>query len=202
MFQFGKVITQSLISAMGTASIAANAAAGGLVSLQYAPGQALGLAMITVVGRCVGAGEKGQAKMYARKLLAIAYAFMSTIAITMVIFSKQLVGLYGLSAEAAVIAQQLLVVHPIVLALIHPVAFCLGSSFRAANDVKYTLIISIISMWVCRVRLSYVFGKYMDMGVMVVWIAMMCDWIVRALFFGIRLVRGTWLTKYKALETK
>lgn len=202
MFQFGKVITQSLVSAMGTVSIAANAAAGGLVSLQYAPGTAMGLVMITVVGRCVGAQEKEQAKIYTRKLLGITYALMASLAVIMAIFAKPLVGLYGLSSEAAHMAQQLIVVHSIVLAIIHPVAFCLANAFRAASDVKYTLIIAIASMWVCRVGLSYVFGKYMGMGVMGVWLAMMCDWLVRALFFGIRFIRGTWLTKYNALEVK
>ncbi len=199
MFQFGKVITQSLISAMGTVSIAANAAANGLSSLQYASGTAVGMAMITVVGRCVGAQEKEQAKMYARKLLGIAYVLMASLAIVMAIFSKQLVGLYGLSAEAATMAQQLLVIHSIILALVHPVAFCLGNSFRAANDVKYTLIIAIASMWICRIGLSYVFVKFLDWGVFGVWFAMFSDWICRALFFGVRFIRGTWLTKYKAI---
>lgn len=202
MFQLGKVITQSLISAMGTVSIAANAAANGLVSLQYAPGSALGVAMITVVGRCVGAKEKEQAKMYARKLLGIAYILMASVAILMAIFSKPLVALYGLSPEAAEMAQQLLIIHSIILSILHPVAFCLGNSFRAANDVRYTLMISIASMWIFRIGLSYVFVKFLGWGLIGVWLAMFSDWICRALFFGIRFIRGTWLTKYKELEIK
>ena len=201
MFQFGKVITQSLISSMGTASIAANAAANGLTSLQYAPGTAIGMAMITVVGRCVGAEEKQQAKYYARKLLGITYALMASIAIIMAIFAKPLVGMYGLSPEASDMALQLIVIHSIILAVIHPTAFCLANSFRAANDVSYTMIIAIASMWICRIGFSYVFVKYLGMGVMGVWLAMFCDWIVRAIIFGTRFIRGTWLTKYKALET-
>ena len=201
MFQFGKVITQSLISSMGTASIAANAAANGLTSLQYAPGTAIGMAMITVVGRCVGAEEKQQAKYYARKLLGITYALMASIAIIMAIFAKPLVGMYGLSPEASDMALQLIVIHSIILAVIHPTAFCLANSFRAANDVSYTMIIAIASMWICRIGFSYVFVKYLGMGVMGVWLAMFCDWIVRAIIFGTRFIRGTWLTKYKAFET-
>jgi len=133
--------------------------------------------------------------------LGIAYSIMAPLAIIMAVFSKPLVGLYGLSPEAAGMAQQLLIIHSIILALIHPIAFCLGNSFRAANDVKYTLIISIASMWIFRVGLSYIFAGILGWGVMGVWFAMFSDWVVRALFFGVRLVRGTWLTKYKALET-
>ena len=98
-------------------------------------------------------------------------------------------------------ALQLIVIHSIILAVIHPTAFCLANSFRAANDVSYTMIIAIASMWICRIGFSYVFVKYLGMGVMGVWLAMFCDWIVRAIIFGTRFIRGTWLTKYKAFET-
>ncbi len=201
MFQFGKVVTQSLISGFGTMQIAANAAAGGLTSIQYSPGGALGIAMVIVVGRCVGAGENEQARKYARKLLGIAYILMASLAVIMAVFSKQLVGLYSLSPQSAKIAQQLLVLHCVGVAVFHPTAFCLANSFRAANDVRSTMILSICSMWVFRVGLSYVFGKYLGLGVLGVWLAMQTDWIFRAICFGVRFVRGTWLTKYKAFET-
>ena len=60
MFQFGKLLTQSLISSMGTAAIAANAVASTLANFQYMPGSAVGATMITVVGRCIGADEKSK----------------------------------------------------------------------------------------------------------------------------------------------
>lgn len=202
MFQFGKVLTQSLISSFGTMQIAANAAASGLSSMQYTAGGAVGLAMITVVGRCIGAGEKEQARMYAKKLLKIAYIMMASVALIMAIFSKPLVGLYGLSADSTALAQKLLIMHSIAIATVHPMAFCLTNSFRAANDVKYTMILSIISMWVFRVAFSYILGKYLGLGVVGVWCAMILDWIFRAICYGTRMIRGTWLTKYKALEMK
>ncbi len=201
MFQLGKVITQSLISSFGTVQIAANAAASGLSSIQYTPGGALGIAMIIVVGRCVGALESEQAKKYARKLLCTAYIIVALLSLTMAVFSKQLVGLYGLSAESTALAQKLFILHCVSVSTVHPVAFCLTNSFRAANDVRFTMLCSIISMWVFRVGLSYVFGKYMGLGVMGVWCAMVCDWIFRAAIFGTRFLRGTWLTKYKSLNT-
>lgn len=201
MFQFGKVITQSLISSFGTIQIAANAAASGLSSIQYTPGGALGLTMVAVVGRCIGAGQTEQAKKYARKLLLIAYSIVGTFCVVMAIFSKPLVGLYGLSPESTDLARNLFLLHCVAACTVHPTAFCLTNSFRAASDVRYTMIISMISMWIFRVGLSYVFGRYMGMGVMGVWYAMVCDWTFRAIIFGARFIRGTWLTKYKALKT-
>lgn len=175
IFQFGKVLTQSLISSFGTMHIAANAAASGLSSIQYTPGTAIGLAMITIVGRCVGAGEKEQAKEYAKKLLKIAYIMMASLALVMAIFAKPLVGLYGLSPESADLAHKLLLMHSLAIATVHPTAFCLTNSFRAANDVKYTMMLSIASMWIFRVGFSYILGKYLGLGVTGVWCAMILE---------------------------
>ena len=96
MFQFGKVITQSLISTFGAVQIAANAAANPLTSLQYIPGSAIGLAMTVIIGRCIGAGEHAQARYYVKKLLAITYGSIILLSIPMCTFSRELAGMYQL----------------------------------------------------------------------------------------------------------
>ena len=200
MFQLGKVLTISLVSTFGTAQIAANAVGNSLVAFQYSAGSAAGIAMITVVGQCVGAGEKDQAKMYAGKLLKLAYSMMITVSLFTCIFIYPLTGLYDLSPEAQSTAVKLVIAHSITASIMHPMAFCVTNSFRAASDVRYPMIMSIVSMWVFRVGFSYVFGLYLHMGVIGVWCAMFCDWIFRASLYTVRFVRGTWLTKYKPLN--
>ena len=200
MFQFGKVITQSLISSFGTIAIAANAAANALTALQYIPGNAIGLAMVTVVGQCVGAGEKEQAKKYSKRLVGLAYLCIFVISAVLCIFPKGLVGLFGLSPDATDIAIKLIYANSIAVCTIWPLAFTLATSFRAASDVKYPMIISVTSMWVFRVGLSFVLAIWLNMGIMGVWIAMYVDWLFRAVIFVIRYLRGKWLTKFKELK--
>lgn len=201
MFQFGKIITLSLISTFGTAQIAANATGNTLASLQYACGNALGLAMTAVIGRCIGAGQKEQAKHYAKKLTGITYACVITVSAILCLFSKTFVGFFNLSPTATKISQDIVYAHSIFICTIWPVAFTLPNSFRAASDVRFTMIIAIASMWTLRVGLSFVFAIYFDMGVMSVWYAMFCDWIFRFIIFGTRYLSGKWLTKYK-VESK
>ena len=86
-----------------------------------------------------------------------------------------------------------------------PIGFMLPSAFRAAGDVRFPLIVSMITMWVFRVAGSYVlaldtvsvFGlfsfKGLGMGVMGVWVAMSIDWVFRAALFFIRYLSGRWL---------
>ena len=57
LVQAGRIVVVSMISLYGTVQIAANAVANNLDGMGCIPGQAIGLAMITVVGRCVGAGD-------------------------------------------------------------------------------------------------------------------------------------------------
>jgi putative MATE family efflux protein len=198
MFHFGKLLTQSLIATFGTVQIAANAVGNTLASLQYIPGTAIGFTIVTVVGRCVGAGRKEEAKKYAARLVGVNYAILLGLSAVLCIFAKPLIGFYNLSPESTKIAYQLLLFHSVAVCSIWPVAFTLTNAFRAASDIKYPMILSAISMWVFRVGLSYVFSIYFGMGVFSVWFAMFCDWIFRTGVFAVRYVRGTWLTKYVA----
>ena len=197
MFQFGKILTQSLISTMGTAVIAANAVAGTLSSFLYSIGGAVGLTLVTVIGRCVGAGEFEQAKLYAKKLMKIEYVGLAIMNIFLVLFGGLIISMYNLSAYSADVAYKLLMWHAVFNCTIWAVSFTLPNSFRAASDVKFPMVISILSMWIFRVGLSYLLVLYFNLGIMGVWFAMFADWIFRGSIFATRFVSGKWLTKYK-----
>ena len=76
MFQLGKLLLLSVVTAFGTASVAANAIANTIASFQILAPQSIGLGMVTVVSRCVGAGEFSDARTYTRKLMRWGYAAM------------------------------------------------------------------------------------------------------------------------------
>ena len=66
----------------------------------------------------------------------------------------------------------------------------MANTLRAASDVKYCMILSIVSMWVFRIGFSYIIAVKMGWGVFGVWVAMTIDWVVRAALFILR-YRGT-----------
>ena len=197
MFQLGRVMTQSLIATFGTAQIAANAAALSITSLQYIPGSAIGTAMIIIVGRCVGARQTQQAKKYTLRLLAIAYGVIIALSAVILLFREPIVSSYNLTGESFDLACRLLVYHSICVCTIWPLAFTLPNSFRAASDVKFTMILSVFSMWAFRIGLSYYLSGQFHLGIMSVWYAMAADWGFRAVVFTAHFLRGSWLTKYR-----
>ena len=73
-----------------------------------------------------------------------------------------------------------------------PSSFTLPNALRASNDVKFTMTVSIVSMWLCRIGFSYVFGRWLNMGLLGVWLAMFCDWIFRDICFLWRFFSGKW----------
>lgn len=188
IFQVGKLTLQSLVSSLGTTALASYAVASNLVTLQYLPGNAIGLALITVVGRCVGAGEIEQVKIYTKKLILLNYAFLVLICAVMFFGNSQIVGIYNLSPEASLEAQRMVSAH-IFAMIIWPLAFPLPNVLRASMDAKFTMLVSIFSMWVFRIILAYFFVRVMNFGIMGVWYGMFTDWVFRAAAFGLRFSR-------------
>lgn len=198
LFQAGRILVVSMISTFGTVQIAANAVANNLDGMGCIPGQAIGLAMITVVGRCIGAGDHEQTVAYTRRLLLWAYLTMGLFNGTILLFVRQLVGIYALSGETMALAILLVRIHDGCAILLWPVAFVLPNALRAANDVRFTMGVSVLSMAVWRIGFSYLLGVRMGYGAVGVWIAMVVDWICRTICFVTRFAGGRWKTKYQA----
>lgn len=188
LFNFGKVLLQSLVSTLGTPSIAAYAVASNLVTFLYLPGNALGAGMLTVVGQCYGAGEHGQAKMYARKLLLVNYAMLAVICTVLVVGVDTWVGIYQLSGQAAEAAQQLIVAHSVAMC-IWPPAFLLTYYFRAVGRAMLPMVVGVATMLVFRVGLAYLFVLVLGKGVLWVWFAMFADWAARMVVFVVAFAR-------------
>ena len=195
IFQLGRVLVVSIIAGFGTVQIAANGVANSLDSMGCIVGQAMNLAMITVIGRCVGAADLEQVKYYTKKLLGITYFFTAIVNSLILINLNAILKLYGLSPETTHLSYILVMIHDGMAMLLWPASFVLPNMLRACNDVKYTMVISIFSMIVFRIGLSLVFGVNMGYGAIGVWIAMVVDWIFRVLCFVGRYLSGAWKIK-------
>ena len=192
MFQLGKILVLSLVSTFGTYAIAANAVSNAIALFQILPGMAISLAITTVISQCVGANDYEQVHYYLKKLLAIIYvAMVGTVALIFLALPLILKA-YNLSDQTAAAATNIIHFHGIRAMIIWPLSFALPAAYRAAGDAKACMYTSIVSMWIFRIGFSYLVGKYMGLGVFGVWVAMVIDWVVRAICFIIRYFNGKW----------
>ena len=195
MFQIGKLSVTSMVSTFGTASIAANSVGYTIIDFANIPGSAMGLALITIVGQCVGAGDKEQAISYTKKIIKLAYLGDWICNIILFLSAGVVSSIFNLSVEAHSIAILILRCFSVTSLFIWPLSFTLSNALRASGDATFTMLVSIFSMWIFRVGSSYVFGIMLGLGVLGVWIGMFVDWAARSVMFVWRFKSGKWLEK-------
>ena len=174
--------------------MAANAIGSSIAGVVNVPGQGTGLAMVTVVGQCMGAEDHEQAVGYTKKLMKVSYASIGFMSLLLYFGSPYLVPLFNLSSATAAMAVEILRWHAAFGAIFWPMAFTLPNALRAAGDAKFTMTVSMLTMWICRIGFSYLLGAPwgMNMGLLGVWFGMFFDWVARAAVFLIRFLRGKW----------
>lgn len=202
MFQIGKLLVLRLVTsfdvgvdlAVTGSAVAANAICNSIASFINVPGQAVGLSMVTVVGQCVGAREYGQAVDCTKKLMKVDYIAMDLSCLCLFFLSPVLVPAFNLTPATAAIAVQVLRWCAVFTAVFWPMSFTLPNALRAAGDARFTMVVSLLSMWICRIGMSYLLGSAwgLGLGLLGVWLAMFSDWVVRAVFFLIRFLHGRW----------
>lgn len=192
MFQFGKLIIVSMITAFGTPHITANAVCNSISVFMIIPGSAMGITAVTIISRCYGAEDPKQIKFYTMKLLKLAIIGNALICAVIVLILPILIGLYGLSDETAALTRWIIYFVSVIDILVWPVSFMLPNAFRATGDVKFTMVIAVASMWIFRVGGSYVFAVLCGMGVKGVQIGLAFDWIFRSVCFVWRYNSKKW----------
>lgn len=190
MFQLGKIIVLSLVSGFGTASIAANAVGNSVCTFAILGGVSINYALSSVTAQCVGAGDFDQVRCYTRRLMSYAYGGLLLTNAVIFLLLPVIILAYHLSPETAGMARAIIVLHGVCAMLIWAPAFTLPNTLRAASDVTFCMVVSVLSMWIFRIGFSYLLGRYAGLGLFGVWTSMILDWVCRSACFIFR-YRGT-----------
>ena len=193
MFQFGKLAIQSTVSLMGTAAIAAQGMTNIIENLNGILAIGIGIGLMTVVGETLGAGHKEEAVYYIKKLCIIAEVTLVLSCIFMYAITRPITIFGGMEPESAKLCIFMVTCITIVKPLIWDMAFIPAYGLRAAGDVKFSMTVSVLTLWFCRVTLATVLARVFHMGPMAVWIGMFTDWGIRNIIFTIRFHNRKWL---------
>lgn len=196
MFQVGKLMVQGIVTTFGTVAIAANAVANSVVSMSTIPGVAIGMALITVVGQCTGAAEYEQARHYMKRLTLLSVGIVSGLALLIILLLKPILAIFQLTGETMELAQLLILLCCGGNILFWSPAFVIPYGLRAASDIRFTMIISMASMWCMRLGMGWLLSVPLGLGVAGVWLGMLLDWLTRMIIYILRLRSDRW-TKHK-----
>ena len=195
MFQFGRLLTQRIFPFFGTSVIAANAITSVINAFSFMPGNAYSLALLTVVGQCLGSGDYEAAKKQTTRILKLAWFTIFVFSALILIFKTSLIGVFNLSPEARTEADRYLSIHCISMIIGWVFSFALPNALRAAGDTRYIMIVGTVSMWTVRVSAAYLLTFTLGFGPIGVWLAMGLDFLVRGSCFLLRWYRGRWQKK-------
>ena len=193
------VVSTMIVAPLGTIAIAAHSLAITVESLCYMPGYGIAEAATTLVGQGIGAGQKILTRSFARMSVGLGIAVMTVMGILMWTFAPELMSL--MSPVEEVIAQGTQVLR--IEAWAEPMfaaAIVANGVFIGAGDTIIPAIMSLVSMWAVRLTLAASLApKY---GLKGVWTAMAIELTFRGSIFLLRLFKGKWSEKLKAINKK
>lgn len=187
IFNGGKLLIQTLVTALGTVSLAANGVANSVNGFTCIPGNAISIVAITMVGQAVGAGIFGkELKKIIRSLNLYAMGLLGIMTLVVFPLLPFVVGLYDPPKEVMALALPILHLALIMMPLTWPIAFILPSCIRSTGDSLFVTIASIISMWLVRVLGAWYVVRFTSWGIMGIWVFWCLDWVVRGIIFTLR----------------
>lgn len=194
-FNGGAILVSMFIVKFGTESVAANAVANSTIMVFYAMGLAVSNLAVTVVGQCIGAGDKAMAKSYGKKMVWLGEAAILASLAVMLPFLNYILKLYQAPENTLGLIYKLLFLISVPMILFWSTSNVLPNVLRAAGDVNFASYVSLFTMWVVRVGLSYFVSMKLGAGITGVWICLGVEWMVRSVIFLLRFHSGKWLEK-------
>lgn len=191
-FNGGKILTQTFIVQLGVYAMDINAICNSLAGLFQIPANALLLAMVTVVGQCMGRRDVQGARKFIRSFLWLSSISFAVTMLLIMPFIRPLLGLFHPPEAVVPTIIQIMWITTLANIPVWSISFLTPAALRAAGDSKFTSISSMLSMWLFRVVLGYVLGIMLPFGIVGVWVAMICEWGVRGAIFIVRFRGDKW----------
>jgi len=186
-----QLVYAKLVIAFGVAAYAAHQVGLNIEALSFLPALGFAQAATTVVGQRLGAGDGPAARRSGIYAAWLAVATMSAFGITYILFPSEWVALFTADQEVLGYSRSLMWI----MAFLQPplaVALALKGALRGAGETKVVLYAAILGGWVVRLPLAYLFGIYLDLGLVAVWLTMWLDWWVRGAVVLLRFRRMRW----------
>lgn len=199
LFNGGKLLTQVFVAGMGTNVIAGNFIAFSIVSLINLPGNALGSASTIIVGTRLGKRQISQAERQLKHIFWLSTLGLCALTLLSAPFAGLLAAFYTNEADVISVVKMLVWLNAAFMPL-WAASWVLPAGLKGARDARFTMWVSLLGMWGCRIVAGYALGIMLGMGVAGIWLGMFLDWLVRGLLFYWRLTSGRWLKKYPRIR--
>lgn len=180
----------AIIAHYGTQTLAGYQVGLRIEGLAFMPGIGFTIAAMALMGQGLGAKKPQQAREDVLLVLKYTSGFMFFLSFFMVFMPEKIVWLF--TDDVQTIQEASLYLRIVGLSQI-PLAFnfVLSGALRGAGESRKTLKINLTSLWFFRVIPAFLFTWYFD-NILFVYLAMISDTFVKALWLWITFNRGEW----------
>jgi putative MATE family efflux protein len=201
----GLLVMSFLVASFGTLTIAAYGVGSTLLQVVMIPAMGMSMAVSTLVGQNMGAGNVDRASRIAVLGATIAFGALSVAGVVAFAFAPLLVSFF-IPGDAAVITEGARFIRTMCLAWgCIGVQLCIVAAFRASGNMLSAMVIALVSQWMIQFPLAYVLSRHTLLGARGMWWAFPITNVVVSLVAIGWFARGTWratrLTEEIELET-
>jgi len=159
--------------------------------LAFMPGIGFTIAAMALMGQGLGAKKPLQAREDVILVLKYTIGFMFILSFFMIFMPEKIVWLF--TNDAQTIEEASLYLRIVGFSQI-PLAFnfVISGALRGAGDTKRTLKINLISLWFVRILPAFLLSWYFE-NIMLVYLAMISDTFVKAIWLWMTFNRGEWM---------
>ena len=191
-YNFSQTIITAIIASLGTIAVSSKIYTQTITSFIFSIGVAAGVSGNLVIGNLYRNKEVEKIKRFGlinpNRISLIAAA----VNLVLALFGRFLVGIFTKDPEITTIVTQLLFFQ-ILLDPMRVANEILVNSLNVLKDVKFPVIVGIITTYALVIPLAYLFVTKLGMGLRAVWIIFILDEALRRLLFTIRFKSGKWM---------
>ena len=182
---FAYVAFTRIVAPYGTVSVAANSFSITAESLCYMPGYGIGVAATTIIGQCIGAKRRDEARRLGWMTTILGMCIMGLSGIIMWVFAPYMIGVLSPDEEIRRLGTTILRIEAFAEPL-YGASIVAAGVFRGAGETLLSSVLNLISVWAVRIPLAYYLGSIY--GLKGAWLAMCIELCVRGCLFLVRLL--------------
>ncbi|MDD7647887.1 MAG: MATE family efflux transporter [Ruminococcus bromii] len=193
----GQVVFTSLVSGLGTVSLAAHSIALTAEEAFYIPGYGMQAAAATLAGNALGEKNVKKLQRTSVTIAFLAFTIMGLMGIILFCFPSAMMGIF--TNDSAVIALGSVALR--IVAVSEPlfgVAIIMEGVFNGIGETKTTFLFSAFTMWGIRILFTFLCVRVFGLGLTAVWCCMVADNVARCLLLCAKFMRGRWKSKVAA----
>lgn len=191
LLRIGFMSTAVMTAKLGTDVFAAHQVGMNVMSLSFSFGDGMQVAAVALIGRSLGEERPDMARLYGFICQRIGNAISLILAVLYLLGGEAFFGLYFKEPHIVEIGVQIMQIIVVVVMLQISQVIYMGC-LRGAGDVRFTTMVSTFSVTFVRTFSSYLLCYPLGLGVIGIWLGVVCDQLTRFLLTRWRFRSGVW----------